>query len=165
MSVLGAASQFVIVEDEKAGRDAIQYLKNKKAGRATFLPLTTIKKRFVSSQMRQTAQEIDGFVGVASDLIHFDDQVRNVMENLLGQTIVARDLKSANAIAKALRYSVRIVSLDGDVMNAGGSMTGGGGKRSSNAHLFSQKKEQKALRIEIDELEKTIKLRSGRKPV
>ncbi|SFC44640.1 condensin subunit Smc [Alkalibacterium subtropicum] len=157
--VLGAASQFVIVEDEKSGRDAISYLKNKKAGRATFLPLTTIKKRFVSPQMRQKAQNVDGFIGIASDLIHFDDKVRNVMENLLGQTIVAKDLHSANAIAKALRYSVRIVSLDGDVMNAGGSMTGGGGKRSSNAHLFSQKKEQKALRIEIDELEKTIKLR------
>lgn len=157
--VLGAASQFVIVEDEKAGRDAISYLKNKKAGRATFLPLTTIKKRFVSPQMRQQAQDVDGFIGIASDLINFDDKVRNVMENLLGQTIVARDLQSANAIAKALRYSVRIVSLDGDVMNAGGSMTGGGGKRSSNAHLFSQKKEQKALRIEIDELKKTIKLR------
>ncbi|WP_423189290.1 chromosome segregation protein SMC [Alkalibacterium sp. f15] len=159
--VLGAASQFVIVEDEKAGRDAIAYLKNKKAGRATFLPLTTIKKRFVSPQMRQTAEEVDGFIGIASDLIHFDDNVRNVMENLLGQTVVAKDLHSANAIAKALRYSVRIVSLDGDVMNAGGSMTGGGGKRSSNAHLFSQKKEQKALRIEIDELEKTVALRES----
>ena len=157
--VLGAASQFVVVEDEKAGRDAISYLKNKKAGRATFLPLTTIKKRFVSSQMRENAEEVDGFIGIASELIHFDDRVRNIMENLLGQTIVARDLQSANAIAKALRYSVRIVSLDGDVMNAGGSMTGGGGKRSSNAHLFSQKKEQKALRIEVDELEKTIRLR------
>lgn len=157
--VLGAASQFVIVEDEKAGRSAIAYLKNKKAGRATFLPLTTIKKRFISANKLNDVKDLDGFVGVASELIHFDGKVKNIMENLLGQTIVAKDLKSANIIAKALRYTVRIVSLEGDVMNAGGSMTGGGGKRSSNAYLFSQKKEQKALRIEIDELEKTRTLR------
>ncbi|GEK91209.1 chromosome segregation protein SMC [Alkalibacterium kapii] len=157
--VLGAASQFVIVEDEKAGRSAIAYLKNKKAGRATFLPLTTIKKRFISPGKLQNVKAMDGFIGVASELIHYDDKVKNVMENLLGQTIVARDLQSANAIAKALSYTVRIVSLDGDVMNAGGSMTGGGGKRSSNAHLFSQKKEQKVLRIEIDELEQRYSLR------
>ncbi|MCC5895567.1 MAG: chromosome segregation protein SMC [Alkalibacterium sp.] len=157
--VLGAASQFVIVEDEKAGRDSIQYLKQKKAGRATFLPLTTIKKRSVSHTYIERASSTEGFVGIASDLINYEDKVAPIMGNLLGSTIVAEDLKSANAIAKAVQYNVRVVSLEGDVMNAGGSMTGGGGKRSSNAHLFSQKKEEKALRIEIDELEKTLALR------
>ncbi|GAB2492852.1 chromosome segregation protein SMC [Alkalibacterium psychrotolerans] len=157
--VLGAASQFVVVEDEKAGRDAIQYLKQRKAGRATFLPLTTIKGRSVAQRLIEQARHIDGYIGIASDLIQYDQKVAQVMANLLGATIVARDLASANAIAKSVNYSVRVVSLEGDVMNAGGSMTGGGGKRSSNAHLFSQKKEEKALRIEIDELEKTLTIR------
>ncbi|GAA0353389.1 chromosome segregation protein SMC [Alkalibacterium iburiense] len=157
--VLGSASQFVIVEDEKAGREAIQHLKQKKAGRATFLPLTTIKKRYLSATYKSSAQTVDGYIGVASELIQFDEKVAPVIENLLGNTIVAKDLQSANTIARSVQFNVRVVSLDGDVMNAGGSMTGGGGKRSSNAHLFSQKKEEKALRIEIDELEKTIQLR------
>lgn len=157
--VLGAASQFVIVEDEKAGRDAIQHLKQKRAGRATFLPLTTIKQRSVAGHHISRAGSTDGYIGIASELIQYDDKVSSVMKNLLGSTIVAKDLQSANAIAKAVQYSVRVVSLEGDVMNAGGSMTGGGGKRSSNAHLFSQKKEEKALRIQIDELEKTLSLR------
>lgn len=159
--VLGASSQFVVVEDEKSARDSIQFLKNKRAGRATFLPLTTIKKRSLSATYRYNASLVDGFVGVASELITYDDHVSHVIENLLGNTIVAKDLESANAIARAVQFNVRVVSLEGDMMNAGGSMTGGGGKRSSNAHLFSQKKEEKALRIEIDELEKSIQLRTN----
>ncbi|EXJ22527.1 Chromosome partition protein smc [Alkalibacterium sp. AK22] len=159
--VLGAASQFIIVENEKAGRQAIAYLKQKKAGRATFLPLTTVKPRSLSPVNIDRASSVKGYIGIASELIHYDDKVKAVMGNLLGSTIVAQDLQSANAIAKAVNYSSRVVSLEGDVMNAGGSMTGGGGKRSSNAHLFSQKKEEKALRIEIDELEKTLALRKA----
>src|SRR5699024_1441283 len=109
--VLGSASQFVIVENEKAGRDAIQYLKNKRAGRATFLPLTTVKKRTLSPTYKTSAEIVKGFIGVASDLIQYDDKVSPVVENLLGSTIVAQDLESANAIARAVRFNVRVVSL------------------------------------------------------
>lgn len=158
-TVLASSSQFVVVEDEQAGREAISYLKKQRAGRATFLPLTTIKPRHLQQELKKQAEAVKGYLGIASELIHFDSHVSNVVENLLGNTIVAESLEAANAIARAVNYRVRVVSLEGDVMNAGGSMTGGGGKRSSNAHLFSQKKELKELEIFIGETEKTVAIR------
>lgn len=158
-TVLSSSSQFVVVEDEKAGREAIQFLKSTRAGRATFLPLTTIQSRLMRQDIKESASRIDGFIGIASELIQFDRRVSNILENLLGNTIVAENLEAANAIARTVNYRYRVVSLQGDMMNAGGSMTGGGGKRSSNTHLFSQKKELKELDIFIDETEKTVQLR------
>lgn len=158
-TVLGSSSQFVVVESEKAGRDAIGYLKKNRAGRATFLPIPTIKARYIREEAKKQAEAIDGFIGIASELIQYEDRVANVIQNLLGNTIVAKDIQAANAIARAVQYRYRVVSLEGDVMNAGGSMTGGGGKRSSNAHLFSQKKELKELEIFIGETEKTVEIR------
>lgn len=158
-TVLSSTSQFIVVEDELAGREAIQYLKATRAGRATFLPLTTIQSRLIRPEIKNSAKQIPGFIGIASELIHYNDRVSNILENLLGNTIVAESLEAANTIARTVNYRYRVVSLQGDMMNAGGSMTGGGGKRSSNSHLFSQKKELKDLNIFIDEAEKTVQLR------
>nr|WP_279633315.1 chromosome segregation protein SMC [Marinilactibacillus kalidii] len=158
-TVLASSSQFVVVENEKAGRQAIQHLKATRAGRATFLPLTTIQSRLIRNDVKKAASEIDGYLGIASELIQYESRVANILENLLGNTIVAESLDAANAIARTVNYRYRVVSLQGDMMNAGGSMTGGGGKRSSNSHLFSQKKELKELDIFIDETEKTVNLR------
>lgn len=158
-TVLGANSQFVVVENEEAGREAIKYLKQKRAGRATFLPLTTVQSRYLKSKLIEQARDENGFLGIASDLIHFEPFVSNVIENLLGNTIIADSLKAANAIARKVHYRFRVVSLDGDIMNAGGSMTGGSGKRSTSTHLFSQKKELKELDIFISETEKTLEIR------
>jgi len=155
-TVLGSSSQFIVVEDEKSGRQAIRYLKEGRSGRATFLPLTTIKARYVKNNLIDSAKQADGFIGIASELITFDDSVSNIVRNLLGNTIVANSLDSANEIAKAVSYKYRVVSLDGNVMNAGGSMTGGGGKRSSNSHIFTQKEDLKKLNIFIQETTKTI---------
>lgn len=157
-TVLASNSQFIVVEDEKVGREAISFLKKQRVGRATFLPLTTIKPRYIPEKTVRQAKKIDGYIGIASQLIQYKDQVANVLKNLLGTTIVAKNLKAANEIARAVHYRFRVVSLDGDVMNAGGSMTGGG-KRSSNTHLFSQKEELKELEIYIGEMEKTIAIR------
>src|SRR5699024_8620974 len=148
-TVLGSNSQFIVVEDERAGREAIQYLKKNRSGRATFLPLTTIKPRYVQQQTLRTAQSQSGFIGVASELINYNKHVSNIIENLLGHTLVAEDLNSANQIARSINFRHRVVSLDGNVMNAGGSMTGGG-SRSNNAHIFTQKEE-------LEQLEKTIR--------
>lgn len=148
-TVLGSNSQFIVVEDERAGREAIQYLKKHRSGRATFLPLTTIKPRYVQQQTLRTAQSQSGFIGVASELINYNKHVSNIIENLLGHTLVAEDLNSANQIARSINFRHRVVSLDGNVMNAGGSMTGGG-SRSNNAHIFTQKEE-------LEQLEKTIR--------
>lgn len=153
-TVLGSNSQFIVVEDERSGREAIQYLKKNRSGRATFLPLTTIKPRYVQQQTLQTAQSQPGFIGVASELIEYNQNVSNIIENLLGHTIVAEDLNSANQIARSIGFRHRVVSLDGNVMNAGGSMTGGG-SRSNNAHIFTQKEE-------LEQLDKTIKVLTER---
>lgn len=155
-TVLGSSSQFVVVEDEKAGRQAIRYLKENRSGRATFLPLTTIKPRYIQEQFLDSAKQVGGFIGLASDLISFDEKISAIVRNLLGNTIVATSLDTANKIAKAVSYRYRVVSLDGNVMNAGGSMTGGGGKRSSNSHIFTQKEDLKKLNIFIQETTKTI---------
>lgn len=158
-TVLASNSQFIVVENEQSGREAIGYLKNSRAGRATFLPLKTIKPRYLRKDAKIKAEQVKGFLGIASDLIDFDNHVSDVIENLLGNTIIAETLEAANAIARKLEYRFRVVSLDGDVMNAGGSMTGGGGKRSSNTHLFSQKKELKELEIFIGETTKVEQIR------
>ncbi len=156
-TVLGSSGQFVVVEDEKAGRKAINYLKNSKKGRATFLPLTTIKSRYIPTHVQHQISNIEGFVGVASELVRNDESVQNIIENLLGHTIVAESLEAANKIARAIKFRNRVVSLDGDVINAGGSMTGGGGRQNNTSPIFSQKAELDVLTKFIDENEKVMK--------
>ena len=152
---LGSSSQFIVVEQEKDGREAINFLKRAQSGRATFLPLTTIKPRHINHNALQSAEAVAGFVGVGSDLINYEQQVSQIIENLLGNTLIAEDLKSANKIAKAVNYRYRVVSLDGNMMNAGGSMTGGGSK-SNNSHIFTQKKELEDLRERQNVLEEKL---------
>ncbi|WP_347299203.1 chromosome segregation protein SMC [Dolosigranulum savutiense] len=152
---LGSSSQFIVVEQEKDGREAINFLKRAQSGRATFLPLTTIKSRHINHNALQSAEAVAGFVGVGSDLIDYEQQVSQIIENLLGNTLIAEDLKSANKIAKAVNYRYRVVSLDGNMMNAGGSMTGGGSK-SNNSHIFTQKKEIEDLRERQNVLEEKL---------
>lgn len=152
---LGSSSQFIVVEQEKDGREAINFLKRAQSGRATFLPLTTIKPRHINHNVLKSAEAVAGFVGVGSDLIDYEQQVSQIIENLLGNTLIAEDLKSANKIAKAVNYRYRVVSLDGNMMNAGGSMTGGGSK-SNNSHIFTQKKELEDLRERQNVLEEKL---------
>lgn len=161
-TALGGAAQNIVVQEEKDARQAINFLKERRGGRATFYPLTTIKSRYVSEAVKKTAAKVAGYRGVASELVQYDDRLRNVMENLLGTILIAEDLESANKIAREVAYKYRVVSLAGDVMNAGGSMTGGATKKGNNGNLFAQSnelqelKEQKAV---LDErLQKTEKI-------
>ncbi len=155
-TALGAAAQHLIVASEADARQAITYLKQQRAGRATFLPLTTIKSRQLSPTVRNQAQGIAGFIGVASDLVTFSETVRTVVENLLGTTLIAEDLDSANALARTVNYRYRVVSLEGDVMNAGGSMTGGATKRGNQGNLFSQSHELEALKEQSTRFDKRL---------
>ncbi|MDT2827910.1 MAG: chromosome segregation protein SMC [Enterococcus viikkiensis] len=140
-TALGAAAQHIIVETEKDARQGITFLKQQRSGRGTFLPLTTIKPRSLAVHHLQAIQETEGFLGVASELVAFPESVAPVMQNLLGGIVIARDLNSANQLARQVRYQVRVVSLDGDVMNAGGSMTGGATKQGNRGNLFNQSHE------------------------
>lgn len=155
-TALGGAAQHIVVEAEKDGRAGITFLKQQHGGRATFLPLTTIKPRNISGGIRDRVQHVSGFVGVASELVQYSEKVEYVVQNLLGVTLLAENLESANQLAKAVNYQYRIVSLEGDVMNPGGSMTGGATKRGNQGSLFSQTQELQTLTDQMEHLEKQL---------
>lgn len=144
-TALGASAQHIIVKDEAAARKGITYLKQNRAGRATFLPLSTIQARQLPDYIYQQVQTLPGYVGVASQLVQYDEQITTIVENLLGTTLIAEDLASANQLARTLQYRYRVVSLEGDIMNAGGSMTGGANKKGSQANLFGHQGELSQL--------------------
>jgi chromosome segregation protein len=162
-TALGGTAQHIVVENEKDGQAAIRFLKEQRAGRATFLPLTTIKPRNISATQRELVAKNDGFVSVASELVTFPKKVTTIIQNILGLTVIARDLASANRIARMINYQYRVVSLEGDVMNPGGSMTGGASKRGNQGSLFAQgqeleilSKNRKKFEQELEVAEKSV---------
>lgn len=154
-TALGAAAQHIVVETEKDARNAITFLKENRGGRATFLPKTTIKSRQVPDYVLNQAQQVSGFLGAAYQLVNYSEDIRFIAENLLGSVLIAEDLNSANALAKALQYKYRVVSLAGDVMNAGGSMTGGA-TRKNTGNLFSQTNELQQLKEQVEQLDSRL---------
>ena len=119
---LGAAMQQIVVDNENDGKSAISFLKRTGGGRATFLPISTIRgKRLEESGVTKCR----GFVGIASDLVSCDEKYRGILENLLGRTVITQDIDAAISMANQYRNRFKIVTLDGQVMNPGGSMTGG----------------------------------------
>lgn len=144
---LGASIQNIITEDERAAKDCIYFLKSKNLGRATFLPISTIKGRKLDAASLNGAR---GYRGIASDLITYDEKYRGIIEQLLGRTVIVENIDDATAIAKANRYAFKAVTLDGQVVNPGGSLTGGSvGK---NTGILSRTNEIKKLANEIEEL-------------
>ena len=138
-TALGGAMQNVVVRDEAAGRQAITFLKKNRSGRATFLPLSVVKSRKLSAYDVGRVRQHEAFVGVASELIQYDPKYEAVIENLLGSVLVAKELKGANELAKIMQYRTRIVTLEGDVVNPGGSMSGGSSKQKSSSLLSRQR--------------------------
>lgn len=138
---LGASLQHIIVQEEKDARLAIKYLKDKKLGRATFLPMNVVKKRFIPQSVIEQINDQHGFITVASEGVKYDEKYRNIVEHLLGSTIIAKDLETANQLARLIQFKHRIVTLEGDVITPGGAMTGGG--KEKKVSLLSQKDELK----------------------
>lgn len=120
-TALGAAAQNLVCDKDEDAKRAIRYLKENKAGRVTFLPLSNIK----GNRLQENLKNEDGFVGIAADLVQYDAQYGEIAKNLLGRTAVAEDMDYATAIARKYGYKFRVVTLDGQVVNAGGSLTGG----------------------------------------
>ena len=144
---LGAAMQNIVVGSDEDAKQAIRFLKSTDGGRATFLPLNTIKPR----ELRENGlDDCYGFVGVAADLCTCDDKFHNILSSLLGKIVIAEDLNSAAAIAKRYSYRFKVVTLDGQVVNAGGSLTGGSLARSTG--VLSRASEIKQLREQTDKL-------------
>ncbi len=146
-TALGAAIQNIVTDSENDAKRAINFLKEKKGGRATFLPLTSVKSKPF------TEKGLDGcygFVDMADKLLDYDGRYGEIISSLLGRTAVAEDLDSAIVIAKKYSYRFKIVTLDGQVVNAGGSMTGG--SRGHNAGILSRGNEMDKLREQVKKL-------------
>jgi chromosome segregation protein len=154
-TALGATLQHVVVKDEEAGRKAIHFLKQRKLGRATFLPRDVLKARQIGSGDLSLLQQSVGFVGMAHDLVDYDEQYKQVVGNLLGHVVVTKDLKDANDLAKQLQYRYRFVTLDGDIVNPGGSMTGGSAKQ-NQSNLLGREREIEHLAQEMEKAAHTI---------
>ena len=144
--VLGGALQNIVTEDEEAAKRMIDYLRSNRLGRATFLPMTSVKSRVLTPEERRLLS-MPGCLGVASELISFSPEYRGVMENLLGRTVVAKDLDSGIPIMRAGRHAFRLVTLNGDVMHSGGSMTGGTAQKTVN--LLGREREMKELQQKL----------------
>ena len=145
---LGAAMQQIVVGSEQDGKAAISYLKRTGGGRATFLPLSTIQGKTLQENGLERCR---GFVGIASELVSCQDQYRGVVDNLLGRTVIAENMDSAIAMAGQYRNRFKIVTLDGQVMNPGGSMTGGSVNK--EAGILSRANELEKLAKQQQELE------------
>ncbi len=147
-TALGVAIQNVVVDNENDAKRAIAFLKEARGGRATFLPLTAIKARSLDEK---GLDDCYGFVSIAADLVTTDKQYRDIIENLLGKTVVCDDMDSAIAIAKKYKNRFKIVTLDGQVINAGGSMTGG--SKAQGVGMLSRSNEIDKLRASVKDLE------------
>ena len=148
-TALGASMQHIVVETEQDAKNAIRLLKQRDWGRATFLPLTTIRGNVYDPR---EIQQLPGFVGMANTLCSCEEKYGSIRDSLLGRVAVAEDLDSAAAIAKRTGYRLRVVSLDGQVVNAGGSLTGGSKGRSSG--LLSRASEIQRIREKAADLQR-----------
>lgn len=151
---LGASSQHIIVEDEHAATKAIDFLKRNRAGRATFLPLTTIKARTISSQNQDAIAASPGFLGMADELVTFDNRLEAIFKNLLATTAIFDTVEHARAAAHQVRYQVRMVTLDGTELRTGGSYAGGANRQNNSIFI---KPELEQLQKEITEEEASLR--------
>ena len=151
---LGASSQHIIVEDEHAATKAIDFLKRNRAGRATFLPLTTIKARMISSQNQDAIATSPGFLGMADELVTFDTRLEAIFKNLLATTAIFDTVEHARAAARQVRYQVRMVTLDGTELRTGGSYAGGANRQNNSIFI---KPELEQLQKEIAEEEASLR--------
>ena len=148
---LGASSQHIIVEDEQAATKAIDFLKRNRAGRATFLPLTTIKARSISGQNQDVIASSPGFLGMADELVTFDAKHEAIFKNLFATTAIFDTVEHARDAARKVRYQVRMVTLDGTELRTGGSYAGGANRQNNSIFI---KPELEQLQKEIAQEEK-----------
>ncbi|KGR80387.1 chromosome segregation protein SMC [Ureibacillus manganicus] len=153
-TALGGASQHIVTKNEQDAQKAIGWLKLKRAGRATFLPKTVMKSRRISPEQISAAINHPAFINLAHQLVKFDESNRTIVENLLGNVLVATTLEGASQIARLCGYRYRVVTIEGDIVNAGGSLTGGAAKQQTS--LFSRKAELDSLTSKLAQMEGSI---------
>ena len=151
---LMSASTHIICENERSAKEAIFYLKENKLGRATFLPLSVMKERNIDSNSYDLIKEEEGFIDIASNIVNFDTKYKNAILNLLGNIIIVDNIDNANKIARKINNKYRIVTIDGEVVNIGGSISGGYIKKSS---VLNEKYELENVIKEIETTQDKIK--------
>ena len=152
-TALGASTNYIVTDDEFVAKEAINFLKINKFGRATFFPLNIIKPREIDNEAYRILRENEDFIDVASNLVKYESTYDNIIKNQLGNTIVAKDIDSANKIARDINYRYKIVTLDGELLHVGGSLTGGTLKNSTNIITQKHELEDNVKKLEIIEKE------------
>lgn len=151
-AALGASMYHIVCRDEKSAREAIRFLKRNKSGRATFLPMTVCQPKYASDNQQIVAKNCAGFIDWACNLIECDEKYIDVCDRLLGNVLVIDTLENANEAAKMLKYQIKIVTLDGDIVHTGGSMTGGTTKNQSTPLTIKQQLDSIESQIEGQKL-------------
>lgn len=152
-TALGGQAQHIVVGKDHEARQAIQWLKKTNSGRATFLPMSTIRPRQVDSRHIQQIENHGGFIGVGSELVKYDASYDGIVKNLLGNVLISKTLKDANELASSTNHRYRIVTLEGDIVNPGGSMSGGAKKRSNQTSLFTRDRELEEVQTKLNDFE------------
>lgn len=151
---LASSKSFVITKDEASAISAVKYLKDNKLGRATFFPITVIKPRYVDTVTLNNIKTSDDFIGILADLVETDDKYRDIIYNQLGTVLVSSDINSANRLSKLVTNRYKIITLDGDVIHVGGSISGGSTYKSKS--LISLKYEIEHLKIKQERYKKEL---------
>ncbi len=154
-TVLGAMQNVVVVDNEACAKSAISYLKDNKLGRVTFFPMNVIKARYVDNDALEKARVFEGFIDVAANLVGFSEQYKNIVFNQLGNVLVVRDMDTMTSLGAAINHTYRVVSLDGEILHTGGSLTGGTVR--ANKNILQEKNNLANLNKEIETLENNIK--------
>ncbi len=158
-----SSKNFIVVETEQNAKEAIAYLKNMKRGRATFFPISVIQSRYIDEETKKKVTKSKHFLHVLSDVLTFDEKYRKIMENQFGNVLIAEDMDAALLLAKESNHRYRIVTLDGDVIHAGGSMSGGGTYQNRSVLAMRQEyqkieQQQEAFKKTKERLQKEIQV-------
>lgn len=151
---LGGSKQFIVVENEDSAKSAINYLKDNKLGRATFFPISVIKPRGVDLDTLNAVRNMQGFISVLMDVVKYDSKYYNVVSNQVGNVLLVDNIDNANKISKVINQRYKIVTLDGDIVHIGGTMTGG--SLNTSKSIFEEKHELETLRVKRREIAEVI---------
>lgn len=154
-TALGASTSFLIVDDELAATSAIAYLKERKLGRATFFPLNIIQPKGIDRETLNFLNTLTGFIGIASDLVKYNPLYHSIITNQLGNVIISDTLEHANQISKRINYRYRVVTLDGELLHVGGSLTGG--QAAKTRSVITDKYELEHKQKELEEIIQKMK--------
>lgn len=151
---LGGSKQFIVVENEDSAKSAINYLKDNKLGRATFFPISVIKPRGVDLDTLNVVRNMQGFISVLMDVVKYDSKYYNVVSNQVGNVLLVDNIDNANKISKVINQRYKIVTLDGDIVHIGGTMTGG--SLNTSKSIFEEKHKLETLRVKRREIAEVI---------